>query len=289
MRTKVLPNSMLSMVKRNALAYTALRTIRMQGGRLVPPRRVEGIPGRVHFNDFMYSGEAGSGVEWYLGGAKNVIGLLEQSLATVHRSLPDIRAVIDFGCGYGRVIRVLVEQVEPRRVYATDVIREGVAFCASEFGVNPIFAPGKGLPNLPPTDLLYAISVLTHLPANVGRDVLSAWGASIEPNGVLLFTTHGTRHDFRSCELRNRQLSCTRADRAPRAGRIRLRVRTPTTSETRTVSRGTRPSTWPNWQRSACRASARFSTCRAGSTAIRTSTRSHEARQRPSARAARRG
>jgi SAM-dependent methyltransferase len=191
MRTKVLPNSVLAMVKRNALAYTALRTIRMQGGRLIPPRRVEGVPGRIHFNDFMYSGEADSGVEWYLGGAKNVVGLLEQSVATVGRSLPDLRAVIDFGCGYGRVIRVLVEQVEPRRVYATDVIREGVAFCASEFGVNPIFAPGKGLPSLPPADLLYAISVLTHLPAAVGRDVLSAWGASIEPNGVLLFTTHG--------------------------------------------------------------------------------------------------
>jgi SAM-dependent methyltransferase len=189
-RTKILPNSMLALVKRNAVVYTALRTIRMQGGRVIPPRRVDGVPGRIHFNDFMFSGEADDGVQWYVGGARNVIDLLERSLTAAGRSLSDVGAVTDFGCGYGRVIRLLVEQVEPRKVYATDLIREGVAFCAGEFGVNPIFTSGKGVPTLPPTDLLYAISVQTHVPAPVGRDLLTAWGASIEPNGVLFFTTH---------------------------------------------------------------------------------------------------
>ncbi|WP_156744587.1 class I SAM-dependent methyltransferase [Mycobacterium sp. E740] len=189
----LLPKQTLDLIKRNPYAYTALRTVRMQAGRFVPPQHVTGVPGRVHFNDFMLvSDEEALRPEGYLGGAESVIALIEEGLSKSGRSFADLRTVLDFGSGYGRVIRLLISRVEPSRVFAADVIREAVAFCESEFGVNPIF-PGRGgrLPVIPPMDLIYAISVLTHLPAERGNEVLRAWAKAIEPGGVLLFTTQG--------------------------------------------------------------------------------------------------
>jgi SAM-dependent methyltransferase len=192
-RTKLVSDSTLDVIKRSPVVYTALRGVRMQAGRLVPPRIVNGVPGRVHFNDFMlYSDEDALKPKGYIDGAENVLQLLEIGLSKADRSFTDLRTVLDFGSGYGRVIRLLVNRIEPHRIFVTDLIRYAVAFCASEFQVNPIF-PGRGgrIPILPPMDLIYAISVLTHLPESRGNEVLQAWSHSIEPEGVLLFTTHG--------------------------------------------------------------------------------------------------
>src|SRR5688500_6634156 len=130
MRTKLLPDVALDALKRHAWAYQGARKLRMAMGRVVPPRRFEGINGRVHFNDFMLEDDSPKGVEAYRTRALNVIGLIDRSLEVVGRDLRDVRSWLDFGCGYGRVIRFLVQRVDPDRVYATDVIEEAVEFCA---------------------------------------------------------------------------------------------------------------------------------------------------------------
>jgi SAM-dependent methyltransferase len=211
MRTKILPERALDVIKRNAIAYTALRKVRMGVGRFVPPRRVAGVTGRVHFNDFMFTSDADA-QQWYVGGAENVIGLIDRSLEAAGRSFDELRGVLDFGCGYGRVIRLLVRRIDPSRVYATDVIREAIDYCASEFGVNPVYSRGDGAPRrLPPMDLVYAVSVLTHVPERYGRELLRSWGDSIEPGGVLLFTTHGPT-SFSNLERYGRAPAARRAE-----------------------------------------------------------------------------
>lgn len=191
MRTKILPERALDVIKRNAVAYTALRRVRMGIGRLVPPRRVPGVSGRVHFNDFMFTSDA-EAQQWYVGGAENVIGLIDRSLEASGRTMADLRSVLDFGCGYGRIIRLLVQRVEPARVFATDVIKEAVDYCSTEFKVNPVYPAAAGeARKLPPMDLVYAISVLTHVPERNGRELLRMWAESVEPGGILVFTTHG--------------------------------------------------------------------------------------------------
>ena len=191
MRTKILPETALDVLKRNAIVYTALRRTRIGLGKFVPPRHVPGVSGRVHFNDFMFTSDA-EAQQWYVEGAENVVGFIDRSLSASGRALDEFRGVLDFGSGYGHVIRLLVQRMDPTRVYAADVIREAVDYCATEFGVNPIYpAPGKAIRKLPPMDLIYAISVLTHLPEQHSCMLLRSWGESIESGGILVFTTHG--------------------------------------------------------------------------------------------------
>jgi SAM-dependent methyltransferase len=215
MRTKIISEPALDLIKRNAFLYTALRKARMQAGSLISPRSIAGIQGRVHFNDFMLDGFDQDGVNGYLSGAQSGLRLIEEGLSLGGRSFLELRSALDFGCGYGRVVRLLVGRMEASRVFVTDVIRDAVTFCSSEFGVNPIYPRRDGrVPVLPPVDLIYAISVLTHLPEDRGELVLQACSRAVEPSGILLFTTHNPQSaelpsrygilDSRGDELRNR-------------------------------------------------------------------------------------
>jgi SAM-dependent methyltransferase len=191
-RTKLLPDFALDRLKRHTWAYQLARKSRMALGRVVPPRRFEGINGRIHFNDFMLEDDSPKGVEAYRTRALNVIRLIDRSLEAAGRMDADVRSWLDFGCGYGRVVRFLVQRVDPQRVYASDVIEEAVDFCASEFGVNPRHSTAT-LDELDfgRFDFLYAISVLTHLDEENETAMMRFVHRSLEPGGIALFTTHG--------------------------------------------------------------------------------------------------
>jgi SAM-dependent methyltransferase len=92
------------------------------------------------------------------------------------------------------VLRFLVAHVSPGRVYAADVTREAVDFCASEFGIRPVYLDRQPAAlKLPEVDFLYAISIITHLTPQDARDTLNALGKTLKPGGIALFTTHGRR------------------------------------------------------------------------------------------------
>jgi SAM-dependent methyltransferase len=184
---------MLNVLRRHTRMYQAARAVRMGLGRIAPPRRYDGIPGRVHYNDFMLSDTSPEGIEQYRAGALDVIGSIESTLSRAGRGFDDVDSWLDFGCGYGRVVRFLVEKTPADRVWASDVIEEAVDFCAAEFGVHP--APSRGAlvdVDLPrPFDFLYAISVITHLDEENSTAFLRRLGEWLAPDGLVLFTIHG--------------------------------------------------------------------------------------------------
>ncbi|MCA1834671.1 MAG: methyltransferase domain-containing protein [Actinobacteria bacterium] len=192
MGRKLLPKSALDAVKRSPRLYAGARALRFKLGRFVPPRQFDGIPGRIHFNDLGLPDDSPPSLELYRSGAELVVDHIEQSLAPARQRLTDIDAWLDFGCGYGRVVRALATRVEPQRIWAADVNREAVEFCAREFGVHPIVStPDVATLTLPSVDYIYAISVLTHLPPERGRELLRVFAEALRPGGYLLFTTHG--------------------------------------------------------------------------------------------------
>jgi len=159
---------------------------------MVPPRRFDGIPGRVHFNDFMFLNSSPEEIASYAERAQNVVALIEETLAAAGRKFDDVDKWLDFGCGYGRVLRFLVARVPRERVYATDVIEEGVEFCRSEFGITALRSqPELESVRLGSFDFIYAISVLTHLNERNSRAFLRAMGDSLADGGIVMFTTHG--------------------------------------------------------------------------------------------------
>jgi SAM-dependent methyltransferase len=126
--------------------------------------------------------------------AGNVVANIDDSLAAGGRRYDDVERWLDFGRGYGRVIRFLVEQVPPDRIWSSDIIHEGVDFCTSEFGVHPLLlASDLEALELEPFDFIYAISVLSHLNECNSRALLRLLGDALRPRGIAMFTTHGRR------------------------------------------------------------------------------------------------
>jgi SAM-dependent methyltransferase len=179
-------------VKRHPRLHRGARRVRSAVGRLLPPRRVAGIPGRVHFNDFMFLNRSPEEVASYRERAGNVVALIEESLATAGSTLDDVERWLDFGCGYGRVVRFLVERVPAERVWVSDVVEEGVDFCRAEFGVNALYSSSElAAVRLGSFDFIYAISVITHLDEENSEAFLRLLGESLREGGIALFTTHG--------------------------------------------------------------------------------------------------
>jgi SAM-dependent methyltransferase len=127
---------------------------------------------------------------------------LKNSLSLTGKGFQDFNNMLEFGCGCGRVLRHLCDLPEKCRISGTDIDREAIEWCRSNlprfsFGVN------NPLPPLPyPAgnfDLVYAISVFTHL----DEDYQFAWLAELKrvlrPGGILIATTHGAFiHDLAS-------------------------------------------------------------------------------------------
>lgn len=100
--------------------------------------------------------------------------------------------VLDFGCGWGRIIRYFNRDVRPGHLYGADINPTVLDYCRSS---NP-WASFHKIDVLPPSpfengsfDLIYAYSVFSHL-SRVAHD---AWLVEFErllrPGGVLIVTT----------------------------------------------------------------------------------------------------
>ena len=111
-----------------------------------------------------------------------------------HVELATIGAVLDFGCGCGRVTRFFHDF--PGELAGSDLSRDAVDWCRANlqgrFEVNGIAPPLAFADES--FDLVYALSVFTHLTA----DLQLAWRDEVRrvlrPGGRLLLTTHGTSY-----------------------------------------------------------------------------------------------
>jgi SAM-dependent methyltransferase len=104
--------------------------------------------------------------------------------------------ILDFGCGFGRVLRTFKAVFPDAKLTACDVNREAVDFCAQAFGAAPVYSAIESKDNAPlesPFDLIWAGSVFSHLSAPRWTDFLSFFESLLGPKGLLVFTTMGRR------------------------------------------------------------------------------------------------
>jgi SAM-dependent methyltransferase len=189
MQTRV-PRWMIEGVKRVPPIYRAATKARRAIGITVGPRRVDGLAARVHPNDTMIDGSDPISVERYARTGRQTIDQFLGFAATV--GPVDELQWMELGCGYGRLIRQLVDQVSPEQIAVTDVDRRGVDFCTYEFGVRgfPTDRPSDDL-EFPPVDVLYAVSVISHLDVDDVDALLRLMLRTVRPGGLALFSTHG--------------------------------------------------------------------------------------------------
>jgi len=113
-----------------------------------------------------------------------------------HPGLAGSRAVADFGCNYGRMTRVLRAAQPHAAVYACDIDRDAVRFCAGELGALPVVTGWRPDEDLLPggLDAVVSVSLLTHTPLEHWRRVLRAWERMLRPGGVAAFTFLAESH-----------------------------------------------------------------------------------------------
>ncbi|HEY7767496.1 class I SAM-dependent methyltransferase [Longimicrobium sp.] len=119
---------------------------------------------------------------------------LEAALGRIGRRMSDFSDVMDFGCGCGRTLLWLSELAGTTRLYGTDTDAEAAEWCRR----NLPFATFTNNRPMPPLDypegsfdLVYAISVLTHLDEEYQCRWLEELRRVTRPGGVLLLTVHG--------------------------------------------------------------------------------------------------
>jgi SAM-dependent methyltransferase len=156
------------------VALRPARRLSVEGPPLPPRRLMVRVAGTGDADWFLRSGRAG------------------YDAIAAHAPLDELRSVLDFGCGCGRVTRWW--SAFHGQVTGSDVSAPAVAWCRD----NLPFARFEENAIAPPLvfddesfDLVYALSVFTHLTG----DLQIAWRDELRrvlrPGGLLLVTTHG--------------------------------------------------------------------------------------------------
>jgi SAM-dependent methyltransferase len=169
--------------------YQALRarggpTVGLDGLPLPPPRLRATVVGSADADFFLHSGEAH---------ARFFAEVLERNGAPIE----GLRSVLDLGCGCGRIARWWAPLDGPR-LYGCDYNPMLAEWCAANLPfldarVNAL-EPPLPFADEKPFGLIYALSVFTHLTAELEADWLAEIRASLGEGDLFLFTVSGERY-----------------------------------------------------------------------------------------------
>ena len=144
-----------------------------------------------------FSSSGTDGVDWFLRSGEQGAALVRR-LAEETGVEPGERAILDYGCGCGRVLRHLGPD-DAATVWGVDWNRRAVRWCSkslphASFVVGSL-APPLAVPESERFHLIYAFSVFTHMPTTLQQSWLEELMGRLAPGGVLAVSTHGD--DFR--------------------------------------------------------------------------------------------
>ncbi len=177
---------LLRLLERTGMIGPAFRTYeRLVSLRPARPAAVEGPPLPPRRLMVRVAGTADG--EWFLRSGRAAYDAI-----AAHAPLTEIDSVLDFGCGCGRVTRYWTGFAGS--VSGSDVSAKAVDWCRA----NLPFARFEGNALAPPLvfadesfDLVYALSVFTHLTEELQIAWRDELRRALRPGGLLLLTTHG--------------------------------------------------------------------------------------------------
>ena len=135
-------------------------------------------------------------VNWFLDSGANAARSLREILARNGLAVETFGSILDFGCGVGRVLRHWRGLRGPA-LHGADYNPALIAWCRANlafarFQVNGLDRPLES--DDESFDLVYALSVFTHLSEPLQRFWVDELSRVIRPGGYLLLTTHGEHY-----------------------------------------------------------------------------------------------
>jgi len=171
--------------------HERLTTVRTAGGG---PRSSEGLPLPPAHLRTLTAGTADS--RWFLESGRSSAETIRDAAGRHGIDLDAAGRMLDFGCGCGRVLRHW-QHLAGVEIHAAEPDDRLAEWCAHNLQFASIVR-SSALPPLPyendTFDLVYAVSVFTHLPERAQLVWMTELARVIRPGGLLLLTVHGDRY-----------------------------------------------------------------------------------------------
>jgi SAM-dependent methyltransferase len=158
---------------------------------------IENIQLEISPNDTMYEGSR----EHYFSVGQSAMHCVRTAMTAANKV--NFHKILDFGCGFGRVLRVLKAGFPSAELTACDISREAIDFCAETFGANPVLSSENSskirFDN--EFDLIWCGTLLTQFDAPQFLEFLKLFQSLLAAEGLLVFTTHGpfVARQLRTC------------------------------------------------------------------------------------------
>lgn len=164
--------------------------------------RVEGVPIRVRNHKkglpippphLIYLVTGTEDVSRFLGSGVDAVRCIRETLEKNGLRLEDFGAILDFGCGAGRVLRHMGDLSGPS-LHGADYNAELIAWCRRHLDFAEFQTNGLGGGIAGPSwryDFVYALSVFTQLPETLQFSWINELARVLRPGGYLLLTTQG--------------------------------------------------------------------------------------------------
>jgi SAM-dependent methyltransferase len=151
-------------------------------GLPLPPARLRAQVGPLHAD-----------ANFFLTSGRHNADLIRDVLRENGASIEGIGALLDWGCGCGRVLRHWSD-LPQTGVFGCDITPKMVDWCNENLSFAEV-AVNQLMPPLPyeeaSFDLIYAFSVMTHLSEELQHAWMSEFRRALKPGGYLLFSTLG--------------------------------------------------------------------------------------------------
>lgn len=130
----------------------------------------------------------------FLLGGQDIAQTIRGMLTANGADVAQMKSILDFGCGCGRVMRQWHSLSDRVALHGTDYSRAAIQWCRrnlpfATFGINRLEPPLDYATNS--MDLVYAFSVFTHLSAKLQLAWISELARILAPGGYLFITVHG--------------------------------------------------------------------------------------------------
>jgi SAM-dependent methyltransferase len=175
----------------------ALPTTLVANARYRSRGAADGLP--IPPSDLIFLVAGSSDISWFLKAGSHAAASISEAVRARGTSMAELGAILDFGCGCGRVLRHW-HSLERTKVCGTDYNPKLIEWCRTnlpfgEFEVNQLSPP---LPyKSGEFDLVYALSVFTHLTEGLQFLWMTELSRVLAPGGYLILSTHGERYVHR--------------------------------------------------------------------------------------------
>lgn len=189
---------------RNAASIASIGRLRRENERLrIYARQLEHTLENAHVPppppEHLQRRVVSAYVDRFVISANQTLQEFDAALKGVGASLEECRTVLDFGVGCGRVLRRFKEVYPETTMVGADIDEEAIRWLRRNYG--PRYGRFIVAPHAPPMnvasdrfDLIYSISVFTHLDEKMQFQWLEELHRAARPGGHLLLTVHGDYH-----------------------------------------------------------------------------------------------